>query len=147
MEYAALFEPAEEGGFVITIPDFGWGVSQGDTEVEARGMAVALLQTLVHEHIRKGEDLPRPSKPRGRKYRLIRLPALQGMKAELYAAFRASGMKKVEFARLLGIPKTTVDRLFDFGNRTRLDQIEAAFSALGKRLAIEIQDAAYRPAA
>ena len=36
MEYAALFEPAEEGGFVITIPDFGWGFSQGETEVEAR---------------------------------------------------------------------------------------------------------------
>ena len=39
MEYAALFEPAEEGGFVITIPDFGWGFSQGETEVEARQMA------------------------------------------------------------------------------------------------------------
>ncbi len=27
MEYAALFE-LDEGGFVITFPDFGWGVSQ-----------------------------------------------------------------------------------------------------------------------
>ena len=77
MEYAALFEPAQEGGFVITIPDFGWGVSQGDTEEEAREMAAALLQTLVQEHIRKGEALPRPAKRRGRKYRLVSLPALQ----------------------------------------------------------------------
>jgi predicted RNase H-like HicB family nuclease len=64
MEYAALFEPAKEGGFVITIPDFGWGVSQGDTEEEAREMAIALLQTLIQEHIRRGEPLPRPTKPR-----------------------------------------------------------------------------------
>jgi antitoxin HicB len=142
MEYAALFEPAVEGGFVITIPDFGWGVSQGDTEEEAQSMASALLQTLVQEHIRKGEDLPRPTKPRGKKYRTIRLPALCGAKAELYQAFREAGIRKVDLARRLGIPKTTVDRLFDFRTHTRLDQIEAAFAALGMRMEIAIRQAA-----
>jgi len=142
MEYAALFEAAQEGGFVITIPDFGWGVTQGDTEAEGREMAVALLQTLIQEHIRRGEALPRPTKPRGKKYRFIRLPALQGAKAELYSAFLESGVRKAELGRRLGIPKTTVDRLFDFGNRTRFDQIEAAFAVLGKRLSIEVDDAA-----
>ena len=93
MEYPARFEPAEEGGFVITIPDFGWGVSQGDTEEEARDMAAALLQTLVQEHIRRGEDLPRPSKPRGRNLRMIRLPVLQAAKAQLYREFLASSMQ------------------------------------------------------
>src|ERR1035437_8807375 len=147
MEYAALFEPAQEGGFVITIPDFGWGVSQGDTEEEAREMAAALLQTLVQEHIRKREALPRPTKPRGRKNRLVSLPALQSTKAELYMAFLASGIRKAELARRVGIPKTTVDRLFNFENHTRLDQMEAAFAALGKRLSIEVGDAEYTPAA
>ena len=142
MDYAALFAPAEEGGFVITIPDFGWGVTQGDTEAEAREMAAALLQTLVQEHIRKGEQLPRPTKPRGRKYRFVRLSALQGAKAELHMAFLASGMRKAELARRLGIPKSTVDRLFDLDNHSRLDQIEAAFAVLGKRIALEVQDAA-----
>jgi predicted RNase H-like HicB family nuclease len=36
MEYPVLFDPADEGGFVITFPDFGWGVSQGDNEGDAR---------------------------------------------------------------------------------------------------------------
>ena len=63
-------------------------------------------------------------------------------KAELYSVFRASGIKKVELARRLGIPKTTVDRLFDLDHHSRLDQIEGAFSALGKRLAVEVRDAA-----
>jgi antitoxin HicB len=142
MEYAALFEPAKEGGFVITIPDFGWGISQGDSEEEAQLMASALLQTLIQEHIRKGERLPYPTKPRGRKHRPVRLPALQAAKTELYAAFIASGLRKAELSRRLGIPKTTVDRLFDFGNHTRLDQIEAAFAALGKRISFEVRDAA-----
>jgi DNA-binding transcriptional regulator LsrR (DeoR family) len=51
-------------------------------------------------------------------------------------------MRKAELARRLGIPKTTVDRLFDFANHTRLDQIEAAFAVLGKRIAVEVKDAA-----
>jgi antitoxin HicB len=142
MEYAALFEPAEEGGFIITIPDFGWGFSQGETEAEGREMAAALLQTLVQEHIRKRETLPLPTKRRGIKYRVVRLSALQGAKAELYMAFLASGMRKAELARRLGIPKTTVDRVFDLDHHSRLDQIEAAFAALGKRIALEVRDAA-----
>jgi len=45
-------------------------------------------------------------------------------------------------ARRLNMPAAMVDRLFDFGYRTPLNQIEAAFAALGKRLAVEIRDAA-----
>ena len=74
MEYRALFEPAEEGGFVITFPDFGWGISEGDTEDEAREMAAALLQTLVQELIKKGEALPPASRRAARQYRTVGLP-------------------------------------------------------------------------
>ena len=70
------------------------------------------------------------------------MTALQSAKAELYTAFLASGIRKAELARRLRIPKTTVDRLFDFENQTRLDQIEAAFAALGKELSIIVRDAA-----
>lgn len=142
MEYPALFEPAAEGGFVVTFPDFDWGITQGDTETEAREMAADAIRTMIQEHIRRGQDIPLPSKPRGRKYRMIRLPALDAAKATLYSAFLSSGMKKAELARHLGIPKTTVDRLFNLDNHSRLDQIEAAFAALGKKLTIEVEDAA-----
>ena len=67
---------------------------------------------------------------------------MAAMKAALYNAFRASGLTKAELARRLGIPKTTVDRLFDFENHSRLDQMEAAFRALGKKLGIAISNAA-----
>jgi len=142
MEYPARFEAVEDGGFVITIPDFGWGVSQGDTEEEAREMAVALLQTLVQEHMRHGEDLPWPSKPRGRKFRMVRLPALQAAKAELYREFLASGIRKAELGRRLALPKTSVDRLFNLSHHSGFDQIEAAFHALGKEISISVRDAA-----
>ena len=142
MEYPALFEPAEEGGFVISFPGFAWGVSQGDNEEDSLDMARDALLTMIGEHIRKGEDLPLATHPRGKKFRMIQLPALQAAKAGLYLAFRQSGMKKVELARALNIPKTNVDRLFDFRNHTRLDRLEAAFAAVGKRLVVAVQDAA-----
>jgi predicted RNase H-like HicB family nuclease len=66
MEYPALFEPAEEGGFIVTFPDFDWGITQGETEQDAREMSKDALCTMIREHIRKGEILPRPSNPRGR---------------------------------------------------------------------------------
>jgi antitoxin HicB len=141
--FNALFEPdREKGGFVVTFPDLKWGVTQGETEEDAMAMAADALEMVVRDYIERGEPLPWPSKVRGRKYRAIRLPAIQSAKAELYMAFKESGIRKAELARRLGIPKTTVDRLFDFGNHTRLDQIEAAFAVLGKRLVFEVRDAA-----
>lgn len=52
------------------------------------------------------------------------------MNAELYKTFRASGMRKAEPARRIGIPKSNLDRLFDLSHRSRLEQLEAAFAAL-----------------
>jgi antitoxin HicB len=147
MEYPAIFEPAEEGGFIVKFPDFAWGVTQGDTYHEAEEMAADAIRTMIRELIRQGKVVPRPSKRRVRRQRMIRLAALDAAKAELYAAFQASGMRKAEFARRLGIPKTTVDRLFDLDNHSRLDQMEAAFAVLGKRLSIEVEDTVYPPAA
>ena len=32
MEYPARFGPAKAGGFVVTFPDFEWGVTQGESD-------------------------------------------------------------------------------------------------------------------
>jgi len=139
----ALFEPdTEAGGFVVTFPDFPWGVTQGETETEATEMAEDAIALVINELIKRGQEIPQQSKVRGRKYRTIHLPAMQAVKVELYRQFRASGLRKVDLARRIGIPKTVIDRLFDLTHRTRLDQIEAAFAALGKRLAVQVEDAA-----
>jgi antitoxin HicB len=142
MEYPAIFEPAEEGGFIVKFPGFAWGVTQGDTRQEAEEMAVDAIRTMIRELIRQGQEIPRPAPPRGRKCWFVRLSTLDAAKVALYVAFLASGMKKAELARRLGIPKSNVDRLFNLDNHSRLDQIEAAFAILGKRLVLDVQDAA-----
>ena len=74
----------------------------------------------------------RQVKRRGRKIRMVRLPALQATKAELYRLFLASGVRKAEL----------VHRLRILRHRSRLDQIEAAFQSLGKEIHIEVRPAA-----
>jgi antitoxin HicB len=142
MKYPAVFEPAPKGGFVITFPDVEPAISQGEDEQDAREMAQDALITIFAHLIRHNKPIQPPSQPKGRKYRMIELPAIVALKTELYIAFKNSGLNKTALAQKLGIPKTTVDRLFDFRNHTRLDQIEAAFAVLGKRLAVLIEDAA-----
>jgi antitoxin HicB len=141
--YPALFEPdPQAGGFVVTFPDFRYGVTQGDTVEEAVEMAQDLLEGLLLDLIEDGEELPKPSKRRGRRYRPVSLPGLQSAKVELYLAFRASGLRKAELARRIGIAKSNLDRLFDLRHQSRFDQLEAAFAALNKHIWVEVRDAA-----
>ncbi len=142
-QYMALFEPdVEAGGYVVTFPDFDYGATQGETDREAMEMAQDLLMLTLGDYIREGKPLPTPSRRRGAKFRPVPLPALQTAKVKLYAAFVNSGLKKAEFARRIGIPKTHIERLLSLRRHSRLDRIEAAFLALGQRLEIEVRDAA-----
>jgi len=143
LRYPALFEPDRKaGGFVVTFPDFGYGATQGETIEEALDMARDLLKCLVADRMEKKESLPVPSKPRDKRMRLVSLPALAEAKATLYVSMREGGIRKADLARRLGVAKPQIDRLLDLDNSTRFDQIEAAFRALGKRLSIEVEDAA-----
>jgi|SRR5215831_17359365 len=138
LQYQALFEPASEGGFVVTFPDFDWGVTQGDSEQEAQEMAGDALAMVIAHYIHEGRSLPAPRQRRGKRYRAVRLPALIAAKAELFRAFCGAGITKAELGRRLRIPRANVDRLFDPKHSSRLDLIEAALHALGKQLNITV---------
>jgi antitoxin HicB len=131
----------KDGGFVVTFPDVPEAITQGDTMEEALAMASEALELALTFYTEKGADIPNPGMPR-RGMRMVRVPALSDAKLRLYSALRAAGLKKVELARRLKISPSQVDRLLDITHHSKLDQIEAAFAAIGKRLAIQVLDAA-----
>jgi antitoxin HicB len=57
--YTVLFEPAEEGGFVVTCPALPGLVTEGDTLEEARAMAEDAIRGFI-ESLQK-DHLPVPS--------------------------------------------------------------------------------------
>ncbi len=140
--YLALFEPDRKaGGYVVTFPDFGYGITQGESDKEAMEMAQDLLMLTIGDFLGESRPLPKAKRHRGSKFRPLELPALQAAKVDLYTTFLESGLQKSELARRIGIPKTHIDRLFSLRHHSRLNQIEAAFAALGKRLHVEVRNA------
>jgi antitoxin HicB len=56
--YTAVFEPAEEGGFIVTFPAIPGLATQGETMDEARAMAVDCLRAYLESLRKDGEPLP-----------------------------------------------------------------------------------------
>ena len=57
--YTVLFEPAEEGGFVVTCPALPGLVTEGDTIEEARAMAEDAIRGYIESLLK--DRLPIPS--------------------------------------------------------------------------------------
>ena len=64
--YPAEVERDEDGRYVVTFPDFGWGATDGATRDEALLEAKDLLRELIATTMREGRDLPSRRAPVGR---------------------------------------------------------------------------------
>jgi antitoxin HicB len=132
--YPVRLEQEEDGGYVATLPDIGYGATQGDTLQEALALAEDMLEEAVLGTMAHGEEVPLPSRAQGGP--TVALPALTAAKLEAYRAMRAAGLNKKQLAERLGWQPSQVTRLFDGRHASRLEQIEAALKALGRRLVV-----------
>jgi antitoxin HicB len=67
---------------------------------------------------------------------------LTSAKLALYRTMREAGLTPSALARRLGMAEDAARRLLDLDCRSRIEAIEGALAALGKRLVVEIRDAA-----
>lgn len=141
MEYPAKFTRDKDGGYIVTFPDVPEAITEGNTVDEAMVMAAEALELALTFYTDEWKDLPAASRPK-RGMRMVAVPALSGAKFRLYSTLREMGIKKVELARRLDYAPSQVDRLLDIRHASKLGQIEAAFSALGKSISIEVHDRA-----
>ena len=141
MRYAFPYAlaPQPERGFTVTFPDVPEAITQGETEEEAAAMAEDALVTALSFYTDRGEALPRPSPARGRP--LAYVPPLVAAKLALHDAMLAAGISNVALARQLGSDEKTVRRLRDPLHQSRINQVDAALRALGKRMGIVIEAA------
>jgi predicted RNase H-like HicB family nuclease len=56
--YTVVFEPAEEGGYVVTVPALPGLVTEGDSLAEAREMAKDAIRGYLESLRKHGEEIP-----------------------------------------------------------------------------------------
>ena len=61
--YTAVFEPAEEGGYVVTVPALPGLVSEGDTLEEARAMVRDAIRGYLESLTKHGAEIPLEPSP------------------------------------------------------------------------------------
>jgi antitoxin HicB len=123
-------------GFVVTFPDFGFGVTDGDTLEEALANAVDLLDTLIEMELLESKLMPTPSDANGRN---VISPSPQfAMKAALHNEMIKQKVSKAEMARRLNIAPPNFERVMNVRHKTKFETLYAAFAALGKRLEIRV---------
>ena len=142
-QYPVRFKTDSNGTLLVTFPDVPEAITFGETRADALARAAEALEAALSLYMDSRRDLPHPKSSSSRKKTLtVTLPALTEAKLALYELMRANGVSKAELARKLICGKSQVDRLLDLNHGSRLDQLEAAFQALSKRMSITIEDAA-----
>lgn len=63
LRYTAIFEPAEEGGYVVTVPTLPGCVTEGDTLEEAMEMVKDAISGYIASLKKHGEPIPQESGP------------------------------------------------------------------------------------
>jgi antitoxin HicB len=145
--YSALLEPEPEGGFTVTFPEIGFRATYGATWDEALRQAEDMLEETVLGLIAHSEEVPEPAPQNdaaagdATRRAPIALPALTAAKLELYRAMRQAGLDEAQLAQRLGWPPKKIAHILDGYHAVRLEQLEAALAALGRRLVVTSEPA------
>jgi antitoxin HicB len=138
LAYRIVLTP-DDDTLLVTCPDLPEVTTFGDDEADAKRHAVDAIEEALAARIAYKQPIPAPSRKGDV---AVDMPALTVAKVSLYTLMRDEGVTRAELSRRLGWRREQVDRLFRLDHGSRLDQIEAAFRALNKRLDLSVRNAA-----
>jgi len=138
--YAIRFERDEAPGLAVFCRDLPQLNSYGDDEQHAISEAVDAIETTLSIYVDERRAIPEatPAQP---DEQVIYLPAVTVAKIVLWNTMIERDMRKADLRRLLGVHQVQGDRLVDFLHTSKMEQIEAALAALGKRLVVSVEAA------
>ena len=134
MHYPALIKP-DGDGWLVTFPDIPEALTAGSTHEEAIDMAKDALVTALEFYFDDKREIPAPSRVK-RGQVAVDLPASVAAKVLLLNEMIAQNIRPSELARRLGTTAQEVNRLTQLSHATKIDGIDNALQALGKRLDI-----------
>lgn len=138
MKYPIDIKPDTNGQYLVTFPDIPEATTAADTKEEALAMAIDALESALDFYFDDKRPVPAPSKAK-RGQTAVDLPATVAAKAMLHNEMLAKGVKKAELARRMKMAAPNVERIFHAKHGTKFETLEAAFSALGKKIEIRVR--------
>lgn len=121
---------------VVSFPDIPEAHTQGVDRTEALQMAQEALETALEFYFEDDRPVPAPSTPK-RGQAVVELAPSLTAKVILLNEMLRQKVRPVELARRIGTTKQEVTRLTDLKHATKIDRIDAALRALGKRLVVK----------
>jgi antitoxin HicB len=123
--------------FVVTFPDIPEAITQGSSRVEALEMAKEALESAIEFYLEDRRPVPAPSRAKPGKA-VVELPASLAAKVLLLNEMLRQKVRPAELARRIGTTPQEVNRLTNIRHTTRIDGVDKALRALGKRLLLDV---------
>lgn len=139
LAYPADIVKDEDGRYVVTFPDFGWGATDGATLEEALLEAEDCLSEMLATAIKDGLAIPEPTAPAEGQF-VIHPTELMATKTMLNMAVREKRIKTVELARCLNVNEKEARRILDPYHKTKLPRMAQALRGVGMRMVISFEE-------
>jgi antitoxin HicB len=135
--FPARFTAEPDGGYSVTFRDIPEAITQGDTLDEAREAARDALATALEFYLEDHRAVPTPSRTRSGE-ELVSLPISKAAKAMLLNEMISLGLRPIDLAQAMEVPRQEVNRILDLNHQTKIDTLERAFAAIGRTLQIHL---------
>lgn len=137
-DYAIRFEQYNEPGLAIICRDLpelnGWG----EDREHCISQVVDAIETTLSIYVDRRESIPKASPPMEGEH-VVHLPAVTVAKIALWNAMMERDMRKADLCRLLGVHQAQGDRLVDFLHTSKMEALEKALAAFGKRIVVLVE--------
>src|SRR5260370_19762766 len=137
MRYPARLKSQVEGGYVVTFPDIPEAITQGEDVEDALMHAADALESALEFYFEARRPVPPPSKPK-RGHKMVELPVSIAAKVLLLNEMLRQKVRPAELARRIGTTPQEVNRLTNIRHTSRIDGVDSALRALGKRLEVKV---------
>ena len=139
--YPVKFTTGADGRVLVEFIDLPRVATDDRDDREATEEAIDALGSDLSIRLSRKEEIPAPSSAK-RGQRMVPVPLWLAPKLALYLAMREQRISNSELARRLGVHERVVRRMLDPEHATKTEKIQAALAALGKRMTVELRDAA-----
>ncbi len=136
-QYPVELVDNKEGGFILKFRDFPNFNSEIWSHDELQSTGASALITLLDLYFEHNKVFPEPSAPKENE-ELIELPISVIARMMLLNTMVENKVRPVDLARKMGLKHQEVNRIVNLKHNTRIDTIQKALKALGKKLTLTL---------